>query len=107
LYVRVDVTVEVALASLDSTSQVEGDIRAQLAAFLHPLTGGRDGTGWDFGRQPKISDLQAVVSAVADVDHIRKLSVAQVEDLQGAIATGRFLVYSGRHEIILTFTQTE
>jgi baseplate J-like protein len=107
LYVRVDVTVEVALASLDATSQVEADIRAHLAAFLHPLTGGRDGTGWDFGRQPQISDLHAVVSEVTDVDHIRRLSLAQVEDVTGARKTGRFLVYSGRHDIVLTFTHAE
>src|SRR5262249_15318229 len=94
-YVRVDVNVEVALASLDGASQVELDIRSRFAAFVHPLRGGRDGPGWDFGREPQLSDLYAVVGAVADVDHIRKLSIAEAEDVSGAKATGRFLVYSG------------
>jgi hypothetical protein len=101
LYVRVDVTLEVALVRLDGASQVEQAIRARLAAFLHPLTGGRDGTGWDFGRQPHISDLQAVVAGPG-VDHVRKLAVAQVEDVPGAAGTGRFLIYSGQHQITLT-----
>jgi hypothetical protein len=107
LYVRVDVRVEVALASLEGANQVGLAIRTQLAAFLHPLTGGRDGTGWDFGREPQLSDLHAVVSDVADVDHIRKLSMRQVEDVSGAKDAGRFLVYSGRHQVVLTFTRSE
>jgi predicted phage baseplate assembly protein len=103
LYVRVDVVAEVVLTSLEGASQVEQTILTQLAAFLHPLTGGRDGAGWDFGRQPHLSDLYAVVSSVPQVDHIRQLSMTQLEDLAGAIATGRFLVYSGQHQITLTF----
>jgi hypothetical protein len=102
LYVRVDVDVEVALTRIEGASQVEQAIRAALAAFLHPLTGGRDGTGWDFGRQPHVSDLHPVV-AVPGVDHVRRLSFAQVEDLDGVAASGRFLIYSGQHRIKLTF----
>jgi hypothetical protein len=99
----VDVVAEVVLTSLEGASQVEQTILTQLAAFLHPLTGGRDGAGWDFGRQPHLSDLYAVVSSVPQVDHIRQLSMTPLEDLAGAIATGRFLVYSGQHQITLTF----
>lgn len=107
LYVRVDIAVEVALARLEDASQVEQAIRVQLDAFLHPLTGGRDGTGWDFGREPHLSDLHAVVGGVSDVDHVRQLSLEQVEELEGAKATGRFLVYSGRHQIKLVFDRPE
>jgi hypothetical protein len=107
LYVRVDVTIEVALASLEGSSEVEDAVRETLREFLHPLTGGRDGTGWDFGREPHLSDLYAVVSDVPNVDHIRRLSIDQVEDLPGALATGRFMVYSGQHQITLTFLGAE
>jgi hypothetical protein len=102
LYVRVDVDVEVALTRIEGASQVEDAIRAGLAAFLHPLTGGRDGTGWDFGREPHVSDLHAVV-AVPGVDHVERLSFTQAEDLPGVAARGRFLIYSGQHRIKLTF----
>jgi hypothetical protein len=102
LYVRVDVDVEVAVTRIEGASQVEQAIRAGLAAFLHPLTGGRDGTGWDFGRQPHVSDLHAVV-AVPGVDHVQRLSFTQVEDSPGVAASGRFLIHSGEHHIKLTF----
>jgi hypothetical protein len=107
LYVRVDVSIEIALVSLEGASEVEDAVRRALRGFLHPLTGGRDGSGWDFGRQPFLSDLYAVASDVPGVDHIRHLSFNQVEEPPGAILTGRFLVYSGQHQISLTFVGAE
>ena len=107
IYVRVDVSVEVALVSIEGANQVEDAVAETLRRFLHPLTGGRDGAGWDFGRQPQISDLYAVISDVPGVDHIRHLSANLVEDLPGALGTGRFLVFSGDHQIALTFVGAE
>ena len=107
LYVRVDVSLEIALVSLEGASAVEDAVRDALRGFLHPLTGGRDGAGWDFGRQPYLSDLYAVVSDVPGVDHVRQLSITQVEEAPGALATGRFLVHSGQHQIALTFVGAE
>jgi Baseplate J-like protein len=107
VYVRVDVTVEIALVSLDGANQVEDAVGETLRRFLHPLIGGRDGTGWNFGRQPFLSDLFAVVSDVPGVDHIRHLSTNLVEEPVGALLSGRFLVYSGQHQIALTFVGAE
>ena len=107
LYVRVDVSAEIALATLEGAREVEDAVREALRSFLHPLTGGRQGTGWDFGRKPFLSDLYAVVSDVPGVDHVRQLSAEQVEDVSGAVKTGRFLVYSGEHHITLTFVGAE
>jgi hypothetical protein len=107
LYVRVDVTAEIALVSLDGANAVEDAVRDALRGFLHPLTGGRDGAGWDFGRQPFLSDLYAVIGDVPGVDHVIQLSFAQVDEPPGAFATGRFLVRSGEHQISLTFLGAE
>ena len=48
-----------------------------------------------------------MVSDVPGVDHVRQLSITQVEEPAGAVATGRFLVYSGQHQLALTFTGAE
>jgi hypothetical protein len=105
LYVRVDVVLEIALVSLEGASAVDQAVRQKLAGFLHPLTGGLDGAGWDFGRKPHDSDLYALIEAVPGVDHIRSLKITEVEDQSGVDATGRFLVFSGSHSISLFFEE--
>ena len=107
LYVRVDVTLEVMLAGVEGASRIEQAIRTQLETFLHPLTGGRDGQGWDFGRVPHASDIHALVNGIAGVDHVRSLALSQQEELPGTLASGRFLVHSGHHQIGLAFAGRE
>ena len=48
---------------------------AAIDRFLHPLTGGPEGRGWEFGRKPHRSDLFALVMAVEGVDTVPKLAV--------------------------------
>lgn len=107
LYVRVDVIADVALRTTERAGEIEDAIRSALSQFLHPLSGGRNGAGWDFGRQPVLSDLYAVISAVPGVDHVRGLAMQQVEDVSHTLETGRFLVYSGQHTVTLGFVGAE
>jgi predicted phage baseplate assembly protein len=105
LYLRVDAAVEIALVSLEGSGEVEMEVRRTLEKFLHPLTGGLVGKGWDFGREPYKSDLYAQIESVPGVDHVRSLTLDDsAEDPDGAIKeTGRFLVYSGNHQISMLF----
>jgi predicted phage baseplate assembly protein len=105
LYVRVDVSAEVVLVSLEGATGVLADLQQRVASFLHPLTGGLDGAGWDFGRRPHESDFYALIEAVPGVDHIRALDVVEVDDLPGVRSTGRFLVYSGTPSISVVFEE--
>jgi hypothetical protein len=76
-YVPVDVRATVAFDRGKSAARVEADVRAQLARFLHPLTGGpREGRpGWEFGRAPCLSDVYLALERVAGVDHVADLSL--------------------------------
>ncbi len=103
LYVKVSVEVEIGLTSLEGASAVEQAVQQKLTSFLHPLTGGLDGNGWDFGREPYKSDFYALLEAIAGVDHVRTLVVTDTEDQIGAKKTGRFLVYSDKHKVSLIF----
>jgi hypothetical protein len=103
LYVRVAVEATIALSSLEGASAVDQAVQQVLAAFLHPLTGGLDGSGWEFGRKPQRSDLYALLEAVPGVDHIQSLRIDEQQDQEGVTATGRFLVFSGTHTISLVF----
>jgi hypothetical protein len=102
-YLRIDVQTEVGLASLDGAGTVAPKVQNALAAFLHPLTGGPDGKGWEFGREPHRSDIYRVIEEIPGVDHVRALTVQSTEDFPGSRETGRFLVYSGTHSVALVF----
>ncbi|EGJ35419.1 MULTISPECIES: putative baseplate assembly protein [Moorena] len=106
LYVRVNITTEIAVTSLEGSREVAQTVEQTLASFLHPLTGGFDGMGWNFGRQPYKSDLYRLLERVPGVDHVSSLEVNDIEELEGASQTNRFLVYSGNHTINLTFVES-
>lgn len=49
--------------------------KAGLAAFLNPLDGGPDGTGWPFGRTVYRTEVMALLAAVAGVDRVTGLAL--------------------------------
>jgi hypothetical protein len=98
-YVSVDVSTQIGLKDLSAARDVELAVRDALESFLHPLSGGLDGRGWDFGRQPHRSDLYALLEAIDGIDYVRTLDVIA----NGPNQTDRFLVCSGNHRIDLYY----
>ncbi len=74
-YVEVRVTAELVPTDPSLAPQVEAAAFRRLAGFLHPLTGGAEGRGWDFGRLPCLSDFFALLEAVPGVDHVASLAM--------------------------------
>ncbi|QEE29660.1 putative baseplate assembly protein [Terriglobus albidus] len=101
-YLAIDVAIEVAITRLDRIVETEFLLRSRVAAFSHPLTGGFDGQGWEFGRQPYRSDILALVSTAPDVDHVRTLDITPRELRAGAAQTSHFIICPG--DITVTFT---
>lgn len=75
LYVPVNVTATVFARSLDVVSVAELKVNKKLSEFLHPLTGGPEGEGWDFGRDLAASDLYLLLEDIEEVDHVGSLSL--------------------------------
>lgn len=98
-WVRVTVTAEVVPRSLDAATDVQSAISSRLAAFLHPLTGGPEGSGWAFGRRPFRSDLYSLVERTPGVDYVRLLQVDETGD--GTSQPETFLIFSGTHRITM------
>jgi hypothetical protein len=73
-YVPVEVTVEVVPVELSRADAVRMAVLAALDEFLHPLKGGPNGDGWEFGRDVYLSELYAAFEALPGVDHVRRLS---------------------------------
>ena len=104
-YMRVDVEATLGVTSLEGSREVEVAVSLALARFLHPLTGGLEREGWDFGRKPHKSDLYALLEDTPGVDHVISLRVGEFKERADAATTERFLVHSGTHKISLTMEE--
>lgn len=74
-YHAVGVVAEVAVRDPRAAGTTQLAVVAALQRFLHPLTGGPEGTGWAFGRDVYISDVAALLESVAGVDHVQTLEL--------------------------------
>lgn len=101
-WVEVTVNVNLVPLSLDRADEIKQAATNALVKFLHPLTGGAKGQGWDFGRQPHLSDLYGILEKVEGVDYVESLTVDSPSlDELPADRKDRFLIYSGAHQVNL------
>ena len=82
-YVPVGVRAEILPLHADEAGRVEARVRTRLAAFLHPLTGGRDGRGRGFGDSVWLSDLAALIEETPGVDAVRLLQLMAGQCVHG------------------------
>lgn len=94
---EIRVITEIVPVAVDSADAVRVAVGDRIHNFLHPLTGGSQGRGWSFGRQPHISDLYAVIEAVPGVDYVRSLDIQPTD----AVIDIQTLIYSGQHLVTL------
>lgn len=91
-YVAVGVAVTVAPQFAAEAGPVRQRVIAGLAEFLHPLRGGPDGTGWDFGVGAHLSDIAGLVESVPGVDACTGLELS----VDGVVAGDTASVRSGQ-----------
>jgi predicted phage baseplate assembly protein len=103
IYYAVGVAATVVPAIADNGGPVVAAARAALARFLHPLSGGPDGAGWQFGRDVYLSDVAAQLEALDGVDHIEELTLVVDGAPQGesAAVPGDRLVAAGVLDVSL------
>lgn len=88
-YVLVSVEAEVTGAPHLRPETVQRRVQEHLYAFLNPLTGGRDGKGWPFGRNLFISDVYACVQQVEGVAFVKQVRLYELVRGDGAKASPR------------------
>ncbi|NER93776.1 MAG: putative baseplate assembly protein [Symploca sp. SIO1B1] len=98
---EITVTTTIVPRSLAGAAELRTEVQNRLSSFLHPLTGGKSGNGWNFGRYPHKSDLYAFLQGIAGVDYVEELEV-NVEELEVNVAVKideYTLIYSGEHKV--------
>ncbi|MEA3502876.1 MAG: putative baseplate assembly protein, partial [Actinomycetota bacterium] len=69
-YVEIGTLADVYVTSMDVATEAECRVRSALDAFFHPLSGGPEGEGWEFGRNVTASDIYALLEPIEGVDHV-------------------------------------
>lgn len=73
-YASVSVEATVRSTEFRSLSEHKRTIESALSAYLHPLTGGPDGTGWSFGEPPTVEGLESCLRSIETVEAVTELS---------------------------------
>lgn len=72
-YLRIAIAAEIVPVDIDAAQKVKQQALTALTGFLHPLTGGPNGDGWEFGRDLYISEVYQLLEGLAGVDHVKSL----------------------------------
>ncbi|HEX3048554.1 MAG TPA: putative baseplate assembly protein [Bacillota bacterium] len=74
-YLEVRVAAKVRLCDINSAKIVLNRIRENLDKFFHPVYGGPEGQGWEFGRNVYSSEVYEVIESTAGVDYVAELQL--------------------------------
>jgi len=108
-WVEVSVATQIVPISMEVGDRVKAALENALLKFLHPLTGGRKGQGWAFGRRPHESDLYALLESLEGVDYVKSLSFTE-KPLSNSYKSvkelikerpNQFLIFSGIHKVMI------
>ncbi|KCZ70546.1 conserved hypothetical protein, phage tail-like region [Candidatus Methanoperedens nitroreducens] len=72
-YIQVGTHAKVHFTSITDAKIIEGRIIENLNRFFHPLIGGQDKKGWDFGKAVHISEVYEVIEDTEGVDYVKEL----------------------------------
>lgn len=72
-YIQVGVEAKAHFISMADAKIIEGRIVDNLKRFFHPLIGGPEKKGWDFGRKVYISEIYEVIENTDGVDYVGEL----------------------------------
>jgi hypothetical protein len=108
-FIKASVAADIYPVSINLAPQAQKVAMQSLREFLHPLTGGSTGDGWEFGRMVCFSDLYALMEGIAEIDHVENVSVTLESDDFVMTATSQqsldipvvpyALIYSGDHDL--------
>jgi predicted phage baseplate assembly protein len=108
-YVAVGIQATIIVASIEKAAEVETAARKAVERFLHPVHGGPDGKGGEFGRPILKSDVFALLERITDIDRVEDLKFlfrGQSNPERVEIGPNELLA-SGKHDLRVTTGATD
>ena len=84
LYTPVKLDIKAVLKANTRSDAVEQELRDRLNNYFHPLSGGRDGNGWPFGRSVSVFELFHLIEDVNAIEYVESIvmnGVATVKEI--------------------------
>jgi hypothetical protein len=91
-YLKFNVTADLYVKNMDAASALRFNASAELKKYLHPLYGGNEKRGWEFGKLPCISDIMGLLQKLPEVQHVENLKITLDETLPEPNAQKSFAV---------------
>lgn len=108
-YKELEIEARVIAKPTASSGQVAEVLQKMLLAYFHPLTGGKDGTGWEFGGTIYFSEIYRRILDTEGVARLEAGAVTTYVDGQrqppcsDVLVNPDELVFSRKHKIIVTY----
>jgi predicted phage baseplate assembly protein len=92
-----------------SPARLQEGVLTALYSYFHPITGGTDGTGWQFGRPVNLGEVYSVMQAVRGTELIEDLRLFGADPITGKRGTAvqtlpldpHALVFSYDHQVLI------
>lgn len=78
---------------------IKEQVRSALIAFLHPVSGGLDGNGWDFGQSLFLPQVFEAIARIPEISFVQNIAMKRI-DGQGNGEQDKILIDIDEHEIL-------
>ena len=102
-YVPVNVTLRLQTRFGDS-DLLRSEIETLLEAFLHPLYGGMECRGWEFGEDVHVSHIYLLLKQLKEIEKIESIYFSSSHVVTVSVPT-MHLPQSGRHSVTVSSIQ--
>ncbi|HEY6659991.1 MAG TPA: putative baseplate assembly protein [Pyrinomonadaceae bacterium] len=108
-YKEIEIEARVVAKPTASSGEVAEALQKMLLGYFHPLTGGKDGTGWEFGGTVYFSEIYR---RILDTEGVARLEAGAVNTYvngkrqpacSDVLVNADELVFSKKHKIIVTY----
>jgi uncharacterized phage protein gp47/JayE len=87
-YVEISIATNIVPVRMEEADLVRRRVKSALTVFFHPLHGGPDRRGWEFGRDVFVSEVSKVIEDTEGVNHAESVEICSsfYDDGRAAIA---------------------